>query len=215
MAMFFPSTHPRLWRPCWNAWCQRALSDGERGVRTPMRRTFADGCASTDEPSAKSIAQRVRRVIFFFMLFAALSIDTPHSPLFSLDHLVRSRQHVRRNRQADLLRCLQVDHKLKLSCLLYRQVSRFGAFQDLVDVVGRTPVTVRGVRVVGHESTSVHVYESCHRGKGISSDRIGSTTRSYTGLMAVVMMISTPMSMSMRVGFTNVGMHMRMLCPGP
>ena len=33
--------------------------------------------------------------------------------------------------------------------------------------------------------------------------------------MAVVMMISTPMCMSMRVGFTNVVMLMRMLCPGP
>ena len=43
----------------------------------------------------------------------------------------------------------------------------------------------------------------------------GHTTRSYAGLMAVVMMISTPMCMSMRVGFTIVVMLMRMLCPGP
>ena len=35
----------------------------------------------------------------------------------------------------------------------------------------------------------------------------------YTGLMAVVMMISTPVCMSMRVGFTNVAMLMQMLCP--
>jgi hypothetical protein len=33
--------------------------------------------------------------------------------------------------------------------------------------------------------------------------------------MAVVMMISAPVRMSMRVGFTNVVMLMRMLCPGP
>jgi len=33
--------------------------------------------------------------------------------------------------------------------------------------------------------------------------------------MAVVMMISTSMCMSMRVGYTDVVMLMRMLCPGP
>jgi hypothetical protein len=30
-----------------------------------------------------------------------------------LDHLIRSRQHIRRDRQTDLLRRLQIDHQLK------------------------------------------------------------------------------------------------------
>ena len=41
------------------------------------------------------------------------------SPLFSFDHLVRSCQHIRRNRQADLLRCFQIDDELEFLRLLH------------------------------------------------------------------------------------------------
>jgi hypothetical protein len=36
------------------------------------------------------------------------------------DHLIRTRQHVRRNRQADLLRRLEINHQLELSRLFDR-----------------------------------------------------------------------------------------------
>ncbi len=45
---------------------------------------------------------------------------------------VRSRQHVRRNRQADLLGCFKIDDELELGWLFYRQFSGLGAFQDFV-----------------------------------------------------------------------------------
>jgi hypothetical protein len=51
-----------------------------------------------------------------------------------LDDLIRPLEHVDWNCQADLFRRLEVDNEFKLRCLLYRQVSRFGAFQDLVHV---------------------------------------------------------------------------------
>ena len=53
----------------------------------------------------------------------------------------------------DLLRCLQVDDKLKLGRLLHRQVEPAGAFQDLVNVVGgRAAITGRyHVRPIGHQ----------------------------------------------------------------
>ena len=38
----------------------------------------------------------------------------------SLDHLVRSRQHIRRYRQPDLLCRIQIDYQLKLGRLLNR-----------------------------------------------------------------------------------------------
>ena len=44
-----------------------------------------------------------------------------------LDHLVRSYQHIRRNRQADLLRCFQVDDELELLRLLHGEVSGLGS----------------------------------------------------------------------------------------
>jgi hypothetical protein len=62
--------------------------------------------------------------------------------LRSLDHLIRPLEHADRNCQTDLLRCLQVDDKLKLRRLLHRQVSRFGTFQDLVHVNSRAPMEV-------------------------------------------------------------------------
>src|SRR2546422_6680319 len=63
------------------------------------------------------------------------------SVLFSalLDHLVRPCQHVRRNREADLLGGMQVDKKLEICGLFHRQVSRLGTFKDLV-YVGRGAV---------------------------------------------------------------------------
>jgi hypothetical protein len=38
----------------------------------------------------------------------------------SFDHLIRPQQHVRRDRQADLLGCLEIDHELELRRLLDR-----------------------------------------------------------------------------------------------
>jgi hypothetical protein len=46
----------------------------------------------------------------------------------SSDHLIRSREHVRRDRQPDLLRGLEIDDKLKLCRLLHRQVGGICAF---------------------------------------------------------------------------------------
>jgi hypothetical protein len=49
-----------------------------------------------------------------------------------LDHSIRPIQHRLRNREADLLRGLEIDHQLKLRRLLHRQVSRLGTLEDSV-----------------------------------------------------------------------------------
>ena len=49
-----------------------------------------------------------------------LFLLVPHPT--SLDHSIRSRQHVRRNRQADIFGRFQIDHELELCRLLHRQV---------------------------------------------------------------------------------------------
>ena len=41
----------------------------------------------------------------------------------SPNHFIRPRQHIRRNRQADLFRCFQIDDELELYRLLHRQVA--------------------------------------------------------------------------------------------
>src|SRR5207249_1043550 len=70
----------------------------------------------------------------------AVQISRQVAPLYGrketalLDHLIRSGQHIGRNRQADLFGCFQVDDELELLWLLNREVGRLGAFQNLVNV---------------------------------------------------------------------------------
>ena len=52
----------------------------------------------------------------------------------SLDHLIRPIQHRLRDRQADLLGRLEIDHQLELRRLLDRQIGRLGSLQDFVHV---------------------------------------------------------------------------------
>ena len=55
------------------------------------------------------------------------------------DHLTRPRQHIRRNRNADLFSGFQIDDELELLRLLYGQVGGLGAFQDFVDQSSGVP----------------------------------------------------------------------------
>ena len=72
----------------------------------------------------------------------------------SLDHFIRSRQHIRWNRQADLLRGFEINHELKLRWLLYGQISRLCSLQNLVDHRRAAPVGFGPVRPVGHQATA-------------------------------------------------------------
>ena len=53
-------------------------------------------------------------------------LASPFGTLRLLDHLIRSRQHIRRDRETDLLRCFQVDDQLKLRGLLDRRSAGLG-----------------------------------------------------------------------------------------
>ena len=99
-------------------------------------------------PSSKS-----RRIDSYGEISSILA--SPLGFLPSLDHFIRPREQFRRKCQSDLFRCLQVDDELKLRCLLHRQISRFGTFQDLVHVNSRAPKEVIVVRPVGHETALI------------------------------------------------------------
>ena len=70
------------------------------------------------EQSAKSMAHKCKDGKCFSSCSLSRLRSSCHSSLdtrpFSFDHLVRSRQHIRRNRQADLLGRFQIDDQLKL-----------------------------------------------------------------------------------------------------
>src|SRR5438309_10479375 len=79
---------------------------------------------------------------------------------FLLDDFIRPRQHLRRNRHADLLGGFEIDSKLKLHRLLYGQVSGFSAFEYLIHIHRRAPEVVVRIWPITHEASSFDMYDS-------------------------------------------------------
>src|SRR5580765_2334559 len=79
----------------------------------------------------------------------------PGSAARSPDDLIRALQERRRDRQAEGLGGLEVDHQLELGGLLDREVCRPGAPEYLVDVDRRAANDVVDVRTVGEERTAL------------------------------------------------------------
>src|SRR5262245_41287256 len=75
--------------------------------------------------------------------------------MVSSNDLIRSRQHVRWERNADLLGGFQIDDELKLRRLLDRQVGGLGTLQNFVNVVRNASVAGHHVRSVVHQSTGL------------------------------------------------------------
>jgi len=73
-------------------------------------------------------------------LFPDFCVSSKASP----NDFIRPRQHVRRNRHADLLRGLKIDDQLELRWLLDWNVGRFRSLENLVD-------EARGVAAFGCE----------------------------------------------------------------
>src|SRR5262249_13571936 len=82
-----------------------------------------------------------------------------------LDDRVRSGQDRLRERQAQRLRRLKVDHQLELGGLLDREVSGFGALQNLVYVGGGAMEAVGDVRSVGHEAAGLRELSGSENGR--------------------------------------------------
>ena len=72
-------------------------------------------------------------------MYFSLNRKSATEKLKLLNDLIRSFQHLRRNRQVDLFRCFQVDDQLELLRLLDGQVGGLGAFENLIDVITGAP----------------------------------------------------------------------------
>jgi hypothetical protein len=70
IVIFFPSIQPSLRSSCRNASKRTAIPEAVLPSRKPMRKIFPACCARAGKGRAKSIEQKVRRVIFFVMGFA-------------------------------------------------------------------------------------------------------------------------------------------------
>src|SRR5262245_6453807 len=88
-----------------------------------------------------------------------LSRLTPYDSLLTFpDYFIRSRQHIRRNRQADLLGCLEIDDELKLFRLFDRKVCGLSAFQNFIYKSSSTPMQITNACPVSHEPTSLYEF---------------------------------------------------------
>ena len=63
-------------------------------------------------------------------------VRSHNSAVASLDHFIGPHEHRRWDRQAQSLGGLKVDDQLELRRLLYWEIGGFGAFQNLVNIVG-------------------------------------------------------------------------------
>src|SRR5215813_208288 len=98
-----------------------------------------------------------------YSFLVRLSHPLLHAGLFRriLDHLIRSCQHIGRNRQTDLLCCFQIDDEFELRWLLHGKIGWVRAFKYLVYVDGGPVPQVEKVHSVKHQTTGVH--ELAHR----------------------------------------------------
>ena len=89
------------------------------------------------------------------MFIIASSLTPPPHTARLTNDFIRSGQHVGRNCQTDLLGCLEIDDELEFLWLLYGQVNRLGAFQDLVHVRRGTLKRVGQVSI-RHKAAVIH-----------------------------------------------------------
>src|SRR5262249_61024759 len=71
--------------------------------------------------------------------------------------LIRPQQQRLRDREAERLRGLEINHQLKLRRLLHWQVTGLRALQDAVDVIRAAPERVSGARGIRHESARLDI----------------------------------------------------------
>ncbi len=71
-----------------------------------------------------------------------------NSILALLDYLIRSHQHIWRNRNTDLLGSFQIDHKLKFCRLLYRQIGGLRSLENLIYVKADSAIRISSTRTV-------------------------------------------------------------------
>src|SRR5262249_3558581 len=124
MAMFLPSMKPSSRSPWRKASSRDDKEECAAVERKPIRGSFSCHCASANELAVSRIVVSSQVRIVLVICCCSYFLLTTADCLLSLDHLIRSRQHVRRNRQADLLGCFEIDDELELRRLLDWQVSR-------------------------------------------------------------------------------------------
>ena len=139
-----PMLQPSSASPCRNA-PMRTWNSGrseDPGRSTPMRRGGSPCCARAASGHAA----------------AAPPSSVMNCATLRFDHLVGKGKERVRNFQTQRPGGLGVNDEVEFGGLLDREVARFSAAKNLVDIVGGAPETVRQVRSVGHQTGRLHVF---------------------------------------------------------
>ena len=72
------------------------------------------------------------------MFLSVFPLDNPHSSRLR-NQLIRSREHIRRDRKTYLLCRPEINHQLELLRLLNREIGKLRAFQDSIHVISAAP----------------------------------------------------------------------------
>src|SRR5262249_39743778 len=95
------------------------------------RASAAGGCSAGGLP---------HRAVYTVVVLLAGRLTTPYrAPAPLSDHLLRLKEGNRGGGQVERLCRLEIDDQVKLHGLLYRQVARLGAFENLVHEDGGAP----------------------------------------------------------------------------
>src|SRR5258706_8513312 len=131
MAIFFPSMKPRSRRPWWNASMRAELEESELTNRNPIRGIFVTCCASARGAVVSKTVASSQTQICLLIRSSPVFLPTVHCQLLS-DNFIRSRQHIGRDRQADLFGGFQVDDELELGRLFDGEIGGRGALSEFI-----------------------------------------------------------------------------------
>src|SRR5215471_7746693 len=178
MVIFFPSIHPSLLSSCRKVSMRTALPEALLESRKPMRGTFPGCCALATAPvttSTKAIIESPNHFRFWIFDFrlpdkeSRNRIQDRSIMFFSLNrksaianlklpyHLIRSCQHIGRNRQADLLGGLQIDDELELRRLLHGKFCWLCSFENSIHIICGTLPLCHIVSCIGYKTTILHI----------------------------------------------------------
>src|SRR5262245_44090629 len=83
-----------------------------------------------------------------------------HLGLALPNHFIRSRLHIGRNCQADLLGSFQINDELEFLWLFDWEIGRFGAFENLVHIRSSAAEQVGPTDAIGHKPASFDKYRN-------------------------------------------------------
>src|SRR5262249_38942306 len=114
----------------------------------------------------------------------ASSLSSPHAPTLMLMTIptMSKDQEVGGEGEAKGLGGLEIDDELEVHRLLDGQISRLGAFQDSVHIVGTTLERIRQRRPVGHEAPILGKHpEFVHRRQSVLGRKVQDLTAMRQG----------------------------------